>query len=341
MSISVNKKFLLILSILGIGVQTCTLHFPPEEDPSGEASLASSGSEEGDSSSSLQTGASSSSSSKTVSSSSNNKSSSSSNKASSSSSGKNSSASNSGSSSSNLASSSSTCTAKDNTSTEYCSGGTMKDYGSVTQGGKTYKTVEIGDQTWMAENMNSTPSSGKSRCYEEGNGNGGDEWLDPIKDAEKIKANCDKYGRLYDWEAAKSVCSGSGLSLPDTSDWGELRRFIEKEIFENYEDEDFGWDVATKLKATTGWKETATSDKGVDSYGFGAIGTGYCVSCESLSDGAGFYEGKETEAQWWSATEAKDATQAYKIEITYAKKVMNQKAEKKADYLYSVRCIKK
>jgi len=214
----------------------------------------------------------------------------------------------------------------------------MKDYGSVTQGDKTYKTVVIGTQTWMAENMNYTPSSGKSKCYAEGNGNGADTWLLP--GSAEAKANCDKYGRLYDWTAATTVCP-SGWSLPDTSDWGKLRRFIEQEIFDNWEDVDFGWDVATKLKAITGWKETATSDKGVDSYGFGAIGAGYCVSCESLSDGSGFYEGKETEAQWWSASQAKDATQAYKIEITYVKKVMNQKAEKKADYLYSVRCIKK
>jgi len=337
MSISANK-FLLILLILGILVQTfsCTLHFP-EEVPPEEASVGSSNSEEEDpSSSSLQTGASSSSSNKAVSSSSNNKSSSS-NKASSSSSG---SGKNSSSSNGAEPSSSSVCTAKDNTETQYCSGGTMKDYDHVTQGDKTYKTVVIGDQTWMAENMNYNPGSGNSRCYGEGNGNGADEWLDPIKDAAKIKENCDKYGRLYDWATAKTVCP-SGWSLPDTSNWGELRRFIEDEIFHNWEDVDFGWDVATKLKAVTGWKETATSDKGVDSYGFGAIGTGYCVSCESLSDGSGFYEGEKTEAQWWSASPAKDATQAFKIEITYVKKVMNQKAEKKDDYLYSVRCIKK
>jgi len=217
----------------------------------------------------------------------------------------------------------------------------MKDYGSVTQGNKTYKTVVIGTQTWMAENMNYTPSSGKSRCYAEGNGNGGDTWLDPIKDIAKIQVNCEKYGRLYDWTAAKTVCP-TGWSLPDTSAWGELRRFVEKEIFDNWEDVDFGWDVGTKLKAITDWKIAMDSTAwGVDSYGFRAIGAGYCVSCEALSDGSGYYEGKESEAQWWSATEyARDATQAYKVEMTYNKRVVNQKIEKKADYLYSVRCIK-
>jgi len=224
----------------------------------------------------------------------------------------------------------------------------MKEYGEMTDGSQTYKTVVIGKQTWMAANLNYTPSSGKSKCYAEGNGNGGDTWLAPDKAADqpKIKANCDKYGRLYDWWAAKKACP-SGWHLPDTSEWNTLRGFIEKEIWDNWEDEDFGWDVGTKLKAITGWKETSTSDKGVDSYGFGAIGSGYCVSCDKLSDASGFYEGSEMEAHWWSATgyvnknvNPIDTTQAYKITITYNKKVLSQKAEKKADYLYSVRCVK-
>ena len=229
----------------------------------------------------------------------------------------------------------------------------MKEYGSMSDGTQTYKTVVIGTQTWMASNLNFTPSSGKHKCYAEGNGNGGDNWLLP--GSAGAKANCDKYGRLYDWSTAKKACP-SGWKLPDTSDWGKLKRFIEKEIFDNWEDVDFGWDVGTKLKAVTGWKKASDSTVwGVDSYGFGAIGSGYCVSCDKLSDGSGFYEGasrdgKEsegTEAHWWTATgyvnknvTPNDTTQAYKSKITYNKKVMTLEFEKKADYLYSVRCVK-
>ncbi|MDR2582557.1 MAG: hypothetical protein LBC75_03660 [Fibromonadaceae bacterium] len=70
---------------------------------------------------------------------------------------------------------------------------------------KQYKTVKIGNQVWMAENMNYKTSIGKSWCFED------DDFY------------CQKYGRLYDWNTAAKVCP-VGWHLPSDSEWNELEK---------------------------------------------------------------------------------------------------------------------
>ncbi len=106
--------------------------------------------------------------------------------------------------------------------------------------GQTYRFVSIGNQTWMAENLN--VDAKKSWCYD--------------NDDEK----CVSYGRLYTWKEAKIACP-EGWHLPS---WNEFIVLLD-EIGEN---------AAEKLKSAEGWG----GHGGKDSYGFSALPAGHYSS---------------------------------------------------------------
>ena len=120
--------------------------------------------------------------------------------------------------------------------------------------GKTYKTVVIGTQTWMAENLNYAATS--SVC--------------PLENS----AYCTKYGRLYLPGGASTYCP-SGWHVPSLSEWTVLY---------NYVDANNGTEgVGKSLKSTTGWYEAGTTvgkrmavATGKDQFGFSALPAGSC-----------------------------------------------------------------
>ena len=100
---------------------------------------------------------------------------------------------------------------------------------------KKYKTVKIGDQIWMAENLNYKTRT--SYCYD------------------NKESNCSKYGRLYEWKAAIKACP-SGWHLPSKVEFETL--------FTAVGDQSSAGKV---LKSLSGWN-------GTDAYGFSVLPAG-------------------------------------------------------------------
>ncbi|MCX6239245.1 MAG: hypothetical protein NTY07_17080 [Bacteroidia bacterium] len=90
-----------------------------------------------------------------------------------------------------------------------------------TRDGKTYKTVKIGTQTWMAENL---AYKAESECWAYNN------------DTSNVKT----YGYLYEWGVAKNVCP-SGWHLPSSDDTSTLTGTLKnsgKDLFEAFTQDD-------------------------------------------------------------------------------------------------------
>ncbi|MDR0331648.1 MAG: DUF3298 domain-containing protein [Chitinispirillales bacterium] len=127
-----------------------------------------------------------------------------------------------------------------------------------------YRTVKIGAQTWMAENLNY--KTGGAWCY------GGGE------------PNCKTYGRLYDWETSKLVCPG-GWHLPSREEWGKLVEAMGDKP------------VGKALKSKTGWDDyEGKSGNGTNDFGFSALPGGQ-------RDPDGEFAAIGRNGFWWSPSE--------------------------------------
>ena len=135
---------------------------------------------------------------------------------------------------------------------------------TFTYAGQTYRTVTIGSQIWMAENLNYVPSTGNSWC----NGD--------------LPSNCTTYGRLYDFATAKTVCP-TGWHLPDTTEWNTLKTFAGGANMSG-----------SKLKSVSSLWTTNTGN--TDNYGFSALPGGYHQANSPYANNVGY------NGDWWTST---------------------------------------
>lgn len=201
-------------------------------------------------------------------------------------------------------------------------------YGEITdeRDGLVYKSVKIGEQEWMAENLKYDYNNGtaKSWCYDNN------------------PENCKLNGRLYTWSAAmdsaavfseggkdcgyEAECSASepvrgvcpeGWHLPSEKEWQTL-----------FDAVGGGGTACTNLKAARGWRKNGTN-----SYGFTALPAGFYSNYME----PGFYA-MGYNAHFWSSTE-KDIGGAYAMSLFYYKEDADLSSDSK-NSLISVRCLK-
>jgi len=194
-----------------------------------------------------------------------------------------------------------------------------------TRDGKVYRVVQIGDDLWFAENLRYTDSSktenlkGNVWCYD------------------NDKANCEKYGPLYSWYAAKDRKSGessgsyysgldicpSGWNLPTNYDWNDLVNYVNKY--------NAAEGVGTSLKATTDWQNESGVHDGVNRFGFNALPGG-----RRNADDDGFLE-NHIYAFFWSSTD-ESTTLANAWTLLAANDTIDM-GEYYKDHGMSVRCV--
>ena len=196
---------------------------------------------------------------------------------------------------------------------------------------RTYKTISIGNQTWMAENLNygdsvATPSlKGNSWCYD------------------NVAANCDESGRLYTWAAAidsvklagdkenPQVCGSDttctlpakvqgicpdGWRLPQIDDWKTLITAASGAKTKS-----------TALKSASGW---GSGGNGTNSSGFSALPAGH-----RYIDGNFYNVG--IEANFWIAVENNSNDASCMSFFDRDETALFSLGDK--EYGFSVRCI--
>ena len=236
--------------------------------------------------------------------------------------------------------------------------------------GRAYKCAKIGNQIWMAENLDfgeivrSTENQVKASaahaqkyCYDDDS------------------TNCAKYGGLYQWHTAMGLCAeyGSmdassqinaphrgicpaGWHVPTQDEWETLIEFVQSPDSNN---------AGRMLKSHAEWDEQPIcrfwsevfgtwcmhQEPGVngdDAYGWNALPSGFIGNRSYLVPGTGFPANSRTvnvrtfmrtSAEFWTATES-GSDQAVRYSISaFADSAWSDVSSKKTNSARSVRCV--
>ena len=212
--------------------------------------------------------------------------------------------------------------------------------------GKVYRTVQVGNQLWMAQNLDyndATDASlqGQTYCY-----------YDSL-------AFCETYGRLYTWSAAMGFGSTYNTTLTSEGMVKEVHRGVcptgwhmptaaEWQTLADYVDAHNGAEgVGTSLKARYLWRQDTTLKyqnitMGSDLFGWAGLPGDNYVASEKVTINGKTYIGFDGSAglngYWWSSTESAAST-ATARNLGYNHEALGVSQYSKSN-AYSVRCLR-
>ena len=214
--------------------------------------------------------------------------------------------------------------------------------------GQVYNTVQIGNQCWMAENLNygtmvNSNYTGTNHSDQTNNGTAEKYCYD------NYASNCAIYGGLYEWDemmqyAASSKSNPSGVQgicptgwhVPSDAEWTELENYLIANGY-NYDGTTTGNKYAKSMASTTGWNTSSTigeignNQSTNNSSGFTALPGGTRSS-------HGFFNYLGNLGYFWSASES-SASYAWFRYLLYNSSQVNRGNNNKQDG-FSCRCVR-
>lgn len=203
---------------------------------------------------------------------------------------------------------------------------------------RTYKTVQIGSQVWMAENLAFLPSvsppsvgSDSISFYYVYN------YHDTIVSVAKDTANYHKYGVLYNWPAAVNACP-EGWHIPSDAEWTTLVNCLIANGY-NYDESTSGNKIAKSLAISSEWAPSTNQGAiGNSDYpskinlsGFSALPAGYRHDNKSFRSAGSF-------TAWWSVSLTSSKGDWCRTLNFYSPEIIRGGILKSAGF--SVRCVK-
>ena len=216
-----------------------------------------------------------------------------------------------------------------NADIDTCQYGILED----TRDGKTYKTIVIGEQTWMAQNLNYDLDDNRRQCC--------------YRNQDDL---CSRFGKLYTWAGAmdydKNRCQDAayctlashqgicpdGWRVPVVEDWDTLWMNVGYNSENLAIDSNYKYKVIRALITDTSYITWDRSGKG-DYFGFSATEHGYRESNQGS-----FWSLYTTPSAYWTSDQVGATSSKAYIASMYSSSVDFEQYSKTGQF--AVRCIK-